>query len=57
MKQFVIRYYNWKVDEILKRECSEEEKTSAIRRMNHALHYCENAMITIDECMRIISEA
>lgn len=57
MKQFVIRYFNWKVGEILKRDLPENEKNEIIRRINRAVHYCEEGAMTIDEVMKEIAEA
>lgn len=57
MKQFVIRYFNWKVGEILERDLPENEKNEIIRRINRAVHYCEAGAMTIDEVMKEIAEA
>lgn len=57
MKQFVIRYGNYKMSEIEKREIPEKEKFDALRKVADAVRYCELGMATIDETMKTIAEA
>jgi len=57
MKQFVIRYGNYKMSEIEKREIPENEKFDALRKVADAVRYCELGMVTIDETTKTIAEA
>lgn len=57
MKQFVIRYANWKIDEIQKRKTTEQEKHSALRKVYNATFNAKLETAPIDEIMKAIAEA
>ena len=57
MKQFIIRYANWKIDEIQKRETTEHEKHLALRKVYNATFHAELQDAPIDEIMKAIAEA
>lgn len=57
MKQFIIRYANWKIDEIQKRETTEQEKHRALRKVYNATFHAQMETAPIDEIMKAIAEA
>ena len=56
-KRFITEYANYKIDEIASRETfTESEKIALQHKITRAVFNCEYGVITINECMRILSE-
>ena len=56
MKRFVTEYANYQITEYLNNDLMQAEyKNAAINRIDRTVSLCDRGMITIDECMRIIS--
>ena len=56
MKRFVTEYANYQITEYLNNDLMQAEyKNAAINRIDRAVFLCDRGMITINECMCIIS--
>ncbi len=56
MKTFVVKYANWKWNEVDKRIATEEEKLEWNKKISKTVWACEQGLITIDEAMKSIAE-
>ena len=57
MKRFVIEYANYKITSIDKSDAlTDQQKVERIRRIDRTATACCYNIISIDECMRVISE-
>ena len=55
MQSFVIKYANFRIDEILNAEISQDEKNRAINKIDNAVIDCRFDYISINDAMRIIA--
>ena len=56
IKRFVTEYANYRIDSLSKNGIS-KEAAEAIRKIDQAVRYCEQGMLTIDQTIQTINEA